>query len=133
MSNSGIEIRLRAVACDPIGEEEIGRNEGQYLGWWRSALLYGFLILAGLWAVAAGMVSKVQSLMSKVWWYLSVPSVCKWCERTQRYAPLWFFGSAATHGICKECKNNLLAGLWKHPYETKRKIEGEHNRFHSAK
>ncbi len=82
---------------------------------------YLTLILIGACVAVQGLKSKVQGLLKKVWWLLTVPLVCKWCNTTKRYAPLWFLSACPTHGICSECFQKVSG---RRPgYKTKREIE----------
>lgn len=49
-----------------------------------------------------------QRLLSSLFWRLTTPVVCSWCNRTLRRALLPL---RASHTICPACKTTMLATL----------------------
>jgi aminoglycoside/choline kinase family phosphotransferase len=93
-------------------ESSIGENELQSAG---KVSLAFFGALAALLAVCAsilGILARLNERRARLWWRLTVPTVCNWYHkdvRTLHRAPLKWFGHLTSHGMCKECAEKMAA------------------------
>jgi hypothetical protein len=119
--------------CEYMGEESIGRDEGEKLsliGW-----VFLLLIMAGCGCdVAAHSAFRfLRSTFKTAWWYLTTPSFCPRCKTLKRLAPLWFLGNGRMDCICADCFCQMISLSRIRPqptYETKRGIESGINSYH---
>ena len=55
---------------------------------------------------------KIINSIRFIWFWLTVPVICSWCNRVKHHAPMGFLGDGnASHGFCSLCEQKFIADL----------------------
>ncbi len=94
-----------------MNESAIGENEAQSAGKWSLAFIGCLTAVAVAWTSILGSITRLNERRARLWFRLTVPTVCGWCEpqKTLHRAPLKWFGHLTSHGMCPECAEKMKA------------------------